>query len=78
MALREFRRVEFRNGKLEHKPVTGNGALQIDMVIVSGYNLNIKRRNEIMADLIPKDYTVLLNDIKQRIRSTQYQALEGS
>ncbi len=30
-----------------------------------------------MTDLIPKDYPVLLNDIKQRIRSAQYQALKA-
>ncbi len=30
-----------------------------------------------MADLIPKDYAVLLNDIKQRIRSAQYEALKA-
>jgi predicted nuclease of restriction endonuclease-like (RecB) superfamily len=30
-----------------------------------------------MTDLIPKDYTVLLNDIKQRIRSAQYEALKA-
>jgi len=29
-----------------------------------------------MTDLIPKDYAVLLNDIKQRIRSAQYEALK--
>lgn len=28
-------------------------------------------------DLIPKDYVVLLNDIKQRIRSAQYEALKS-
>ena len=26
--------------------------------------------------LIPKDYAVLLNDIKQRVRSAQYEALK--
>ena len=30
-----------------------------------------------MKDLIPKDYAVLLNDIKQRIRSAQYEALKA-
>lgn len=30
-----------------------------------------------MTDLLPKDYTVLLNDIKQRIRSAQYEALKA-
>ncbi|MDP2766673.1 MAG: DUF1016 N-terminal domain-containing protein [Candidatus Methanoperedens sp.] len=30
-----------------------------------------------MTDRIPKDYTVLLNDIKQRIRSAQYEALKA-
>lgn len=30
-----------------------------------------------MTALIPKDYTVLLNDIKQRIRSAQYEALKA-
>lgn len=30
-----------------------------------------------MTDLIPKDYTVLLNDIKQRVRSAQYEALKA-
>ncbi|HEY6586309.1 MAG TPA: PDDEXK nuclease domain-containing protein [Candidatus Methanoperedens sp.] len=29
-----------------------------------------------MKDIIPKDYGVLLNDIKQRIRSAQYEALK--
>ncbi|TRZ88875.1 MAG: DUF1016 domain-containing protein [Methanosarcinales archaeon] len=30
-----------------------------------------------MTDIIPKDYAVLLNDIKQRIRSAQYEALKA-
>ena len=30
-----------------------------------------------MADLVPKDCAVLLNDIKQRIRSAQYEALKA-
>jgi predicted nuclease of restriction endonuclease-like (RecB) superfamily len=30
-----------------------------------------------MTDLIPKDYAILLNDIKQRIRSAQYEALKA-
>ncbi|MFZ3170218.1 MAG: PDDEXK nuclease domain-containing protein [Candidatus Methanoperedens sp.] len=30
-----------------------------------------------MTYLIPKDYTVLLNDIKQRVRSAQYEALKA-
>lgn len=30
-----------------------------------------------MKDLIPKDYPVLLNDIKQRVRSAQYEALKA-
>jgi len=30
-----------------------------------------------MTDLIPKDYAVLLNDIKKRIRSAQYEALKA-
>ena len=30
-----------------------------------------------MTDLIPKDYAVLLSDIKQRIRSAQYEALKA-
>ena len=30
-----------------------------------------------MKDIIPKDYAVLLNDIKQRIRSAQYEALKA-
>jgi hypothetical protein len=33
--------------------------------------------NKTMTDLIPKDYTVLLNDIKKRIRSAQYEALKA-
>ena len=33
--------------------------------------------NEIMADLISKDYIVLLNDVKKRIRSAQYEALKA-
>jgi predicted nuclease of restriction endonuclease-like (RecB) superfamily len=30
-----------------------------------------------VTDIIPKDYVVLLNDIKQRIRSAQYEALKS-
>lgn len=30
-----------------------------------------------MTDTIPKDYAVLLSDIKQRIRSAQYEALKA-
>lgn len=30
-----------------------------------------------MTEIIPKDYAVLLNDIKQRIRSAQYEALKA-
>jgi hypothetical protein len=30
-----------------------------------------------MTDMIPKDYAILLSDIKQRIRSAQYEALKA-
>ena len=30
-----------------------------------------------MTDMIPKDYVILLSDIKQRVRSAQYEALKA-